>query len=143
MASTTGRSEPHEVTVMCPDCNGPRQPLQYLLVLPDGRVMTQAPGARTGTHNARGHQVDRTGEGIPLDRYTPNQPSEEVGRKGAIEFNCQRCGFTRQVGRASIEDKARKAAASGLDRITVTARGELLLEAGLGQAHRRRYPRPE
>jgi len=141
MVSTTDRSEPHYIAVMCPRCE--HEPLQYLLVLPDGRVWTQAPGARTGTYNARGHQVDQSAEGIPLDRYAPNQPSVEVGRKGAIEFACRRCGFDRPVGRASIQDKAREAAASGLDRLTVTPRGELLLEAELGHVHRRRRPRRE
>ena len=143
MVSTTDRPEPRFVTVMCPQCVEPNCPLQYLVVLPDGRVWTQAPGARTGTHNARGHQVDQRAERIPLDRYAFNRPSVEVGRKGAIELTCQRCGFTRPVGRASIEDKAKEAAASGLDRLTVTPRGELLLEAALGQVHRRRPPRRE
>jgi hypothetical protein len=127
---------------MCPRCD--HEPLQYLQVLSDGRVWTAAPGRRIRVDNAR---RDYPGgiipEGVPVDRYGWNLPSEEVGHNGAIQLTCRRCFFTRPVSRERIEAKAREAARTGIERLAVTAVGEMKPFTALTPADRRRQRAPQ
>jgi hypothetical protein len=135
------RTESQYVTVMCPVCN--TEPIQFLVMLSGGGVWNAAPGARTGTHNARKRVGDHTAEvtGRP-DRYGASVPSEMVGKRGAVDLVCRRCGFSRPVKIARLHEEAKRAHGKGLHRITVTPRGDFEEVIDVG-ATRGRRPRSE
>jgi hypothetical protein len=130
MKSTNQPTKTATVAFMCVQCG--TGPLLFAHVVTDGPVVLLEPGERVGIRNRLndGSYIDQRSQGIPVDRYGPER-EPNIGKKGGVVMRCGRCGSRRPyppIRSERIMDEARRAARTGVDRVVVAGRGDLIPE---------------